>query len=132
MRAMSPATAALIRERRFGLAGTYGLTVAENLCMLAYPTLTGQAVDQLLQRRYEGTASSSPPPGTATSKTVRSSPAPPGTASATTTPSSCASTRPRPTALNLRGQPSARADTPASHRCPLSHVISNPLRRLGR
>jgi ABC-type multidrug transport system fused ATPase/permease subunit len=30
--------------------------VAENLCMLAYPTLTGRAVDQLLQRRYEGLA----------------------------------------------------------------------------
>ena len=53
---MTPAIAALIRERRFGVAGTYGLTVAENLCMLAYPTLAGQAVDQLLQRRYEGLA----------------------------------------------------------------------------
>lgn len=53
---MTPAIAALIRERRFGVAGTYGLTVAENLCMLAYPTLTGRAVDQLLQRRYEGLA----------------------------------------------------------------------------
>ena len=53
---MSPATAALIRERRFAVAGTYALTVAENLCMLAYPTLTGRAVDELLQRRYEGLA----------------------------------------------------------------------------
>ena len=53
---MTPAIAALIRERRFGVASTYGLTVAENLCMLAYPTLTGRAVDQLLQRRYEGLA----------------------------------------------------------------------------
>ena len=51
MAGMTPAIAALIRERRFGVAGTYGLTVAENLCMLAYPTLTGRAVDQLLQRR---------------------------------------------------------------------------------
>jgi ABC-type multidrug transport system fused ATPase/permease subunit len=56
MAGMTPAIAALIRERRFGVAGTYGLTVAENLCMLAYPTLTGRAVDQLLQRRYEGLA----------------------------------------------------------------------------
>ncbi len=56
MRTMSPATAALIRERRLAITGTYGLTVAENLCMLAYPTLTGRAVDQLLQRRYEGLA----------------------------------------------------------------------------
>ena len=53
---MTPAIAALIRERSFGVASTYGLTVAENLCMLAYPTLTGRAVDQLLQRRYEGLA----------------------------------------------------------------------------
>ena len=53
---MTPAIAALIRERRFAIAGTYGLTLAENLCMLAYPTLTGRAVDDLLQRRYEGLA----------------------------------------------------------------------------
>jgi hypothetical protein len=51
---MSPATAALIRERRFAVAGTYTLTAGENLCMLAYPTLTGRAVDELLQRRHEG------------------------------------------------------------------------------
>jgi len=56
MAGMTPAIAALIRERRVGVAGTYGLTVAENLCMLAYATLTGRAVDQLLQRRYEGLA----------------------------------------------------------------------------
>ncbi len=53
---MNSAIAALIRERRFGIAGTYALTVAENLCMLAYPTLTGRAVDELLQRRYDGLA----------------------------------------------------------------------------
>jgi ABC-type multidrug transport system fused ATPase/permease subunit len=51
---MTITIASLIRERRGAVAGTYTLTVAENLCALAYPALTGLAVDGLLKREYRG------------------------------------------------------------------------------
>ncbi len=45
-----PAT--LSRGERLSIAGTYALTLLENLCMLAYPALTGWAVDGLLKGSY--------------------------------------------------------------------------------
>lgn len=49
-----PSIASLIRTRRGAVAGTYTLTVAENICALAYPALTGRAVDDLVKREYGG------------------------------------------------------------------------------
>jgi hypothetical protein len=48
--------AAILRAERGAVALTYGLTLVENACMLAYPALTGLAVDALLKRRYGGLA----------------------------------------------------------------------------
>ncbi len=48
--------AALIRARRAAVAGTYALTVFENACTLAYPALTGRAVDDLVKRDFTGLA----------------------------------------------------------------------------
>ncbi|MCT0200286.1 ABC transporter six-transmembrane domain-containing protein [Synechococcus sp. CS-1325] len=45
---------ALSRAERLSIAGTYTLTLLENLCMLAYPALTGWAVDGLLKNSYRG------------------------------------------------------------------------------
>jgi ABC-type multidrug transport system fused ATPase/permease subunit len=39
---------------RLSIAGTYSLTLLENLCMLAYPAITGWAVDGLLKGSYRG------------------------------------------------------------------------------
>ncbi|MEB3264545.1 MAG: ABC transporter six-transmembrane domain-containing protein, partial [Synechococcus sp.] len=44
----------LSRRERLSITGTYGLTLLENLCMLAYPALTGWAVDGLLKGSYRG------------------------------------------------------------------------------
>ncbi len=44
----------LLRAKRIAVAGTYSLTVLENLCTLAYPALTGYAVDGLLKREFTG------------------------------------------------------------------------------
>ncbi|MCP9798460.1 ABC transporter six-transmembrane domain-containing protein [Cyanobium sp. Lug-B] len=44
----------LSRAERLSIAGTYSLTLLENLCMLAYPALTGWAVDGLLKGSYRG------------------------------------------------------------------------------
>jgi len=52
----SPILSALPGWARPAVAGTYALTLGENLCTLAYPALTGWAVDGLLQRRYTGLA----------------------------------------------------------------------------
>lgn len=46
--------ATLSRRERLSIAGTYALTLLENLCMLAYPALTGWAVDGLLKASYRG------------------------------------------------------------------------------
>ncbi len=46
--------AALSDGERLAIAGTYTLTLLENLCMLAYPALTGLAVDGLLKYSYQG------------------------------------------------------------------------------
>lgn len=46
--------AALIRARRAAVAGTYTLTLLENVCTLAYPALTGRAVDDLVKREFTG------------------------------------------------------------------------------
>jgi ABC-type multidrug transport system fused ATPase/permease subunit len=48
--------AALIRARRAAVAGTYALTILENVCTLAYPALTGRAVDDLVKRDFTGLA----------------------------------------------------------------------------
>jgi hypothetical protein len=45
---------ALSGAERLAIAGTYSLTLLENLCTLAYPALTGWAVDGLLKRSYGG------------------------------------------------------------------------------
>ena len=51
----APTTVAgLIRAKRFAVAGTYTLTLLENACALAYPALTGRAVDGLVKRDYAG------------------------------------------------------------------------------
>jgi ABC-type multidrug transport system fused ATPase/permease subunit len=44
----------LIRARRAAVAGTYSLTLLENVCTLAYPALTGRAVDDLVKREMTG------------------------------------------------------------------------------
>lgn len=44
----------LSRAERLLIAGTYSLTLLENLCMLAYPALTGWTVDGLLKGSYRG------------------------------------------------------------------------------
>ncbi len=46
--------ATLSRAERLSIAGTYTLTLLENLCMLAYPAITGWAVDGLLKGSYRG------------------------------------------------------------------------------
>lgn len=46
--------ASLIRNRRAALAGTYSLMLLENVCTLAYPALTGKAVDDLVRREFTG------------------------------------------------------------------------------
>ncbi|WP_094592397.1 ABC transporter six-transmembrane domain-containing protein [Vulcanococcus limneticus] len=46
--------AALSDGERLAITGTYTLTLLENLCMLAYPALTGLAVDGLLKYSYQG------------------------------------------------------------------------------
>lgn len=51
---MTTTIASLIRARRGAVAGIYTLTVIENLCALAYPALTGLAVDGLIKREYRG------------------------------------------------------------------------------
>jgi ABC-type multidrug transport system, ATPase and permease components len=45
---------ALSRAERLSIAGTYSLTLLENLCILSYPALTGWAVDGLLKGSYRG------------------------------------------------------------------------------
>jgi len=49
-----PLLTALSRGERLAIAGTYTLTLLENLCRLAYPALTGWAVDGLLKHSYRG------------------------------------------------------------------------------
>lgn len=44
----------LIRAKRGAVAATYTLTLVENVCTLAYPALTGRAVDMLVKREYAG------------------------------------------------------------------------------
>lgn len=51
-----PTLASILRARRGAVAGTYTLTVLENICALAYPALTGRAVDQLVKREFGGLA----------------------------------------------------------------------------
>ena len=46
--------ASLLRARRVAIAGTYTLTLLENVCTLAYPALTGRAVDDLVKRDFTG------------------------------------------------------------------------------
>lgn len=46
--------AQIIRARRAAVAGTYTLTLLENVCTVAYPALTGLAVDDLLERGFRG------------------------------------------------------------------------------
>ena len=46
--------ASLLRARRLGVATTYALTLFEIACALAYPALTGLAVDGLLKRDFVG------------------------------------------------------------------------------
>jgi ABC-type bacteriocin/lantibiotic exporter with double-glycine peptidase domain len=45
-----------LRARRAGIALTYALALLENICTLAYPALTGLAVDRLLERNFAGLA----------------------------------------------------------------------------
>lgn len=49
-----PSIAGILRQARGAVAFTYALTIVENACMLAYPALTGIAVDRLLKRDYRG------------------------------------------------------------------------------
>ncbi len=44
----------LSRAERLSIAGTYSLTLLENLCTLSYPAITGWAVDGLLKGSYRG------------------------------------------------------------------------------
>jgi ABC transporter transmembrane region len=46
--------AILLHARWHAVAFTYALTVIENLCALAYPALTGHAVDGLVKRDFNG------------------------------------------------------------------------------
>src|SRR5690349_14650322 len=48
--------AQIIRARRAAVAGTYTLTLLENACTIAYPALTGHAVDDLVKRDFTGLA----------------------------------------------------------------------------
>jgi hypothetical protein len=48
--------AQIIRARRAAVAGTYSLTLFENVCTLTYPALTGRAVDDLVKRDFTGLA----------------------------------------------------------------------------
>jgi ABC-type multidrug transport system fused ATPase/permease subunit len=48
--------AQIVRARRAAVAGTYTLTLLENACTLAYPALTGRAVDDLVLRDFTGLA----------------------------------------------------------------------------
>jgi ABC-type multidrug transport system fused ATPase/permease subunit len=48
--------ATLLRAKRGLVALTYTLTLLENVCTLAYPALTGRAVDRLLVRELDGLA----------------------------------------------------------------------------
>ncbi len=47
-----PGIARILRAGRAAVALTYSLTLIENACMLAYPALTGLAVDGLLKRDF--------------------------------------------------------------------------------
>lgn len=49
-----PILSTLSRGERLSISGTYSLTLLENLCMLAYPAITGWAVDGLLKGSYRG------------------------------------------------------------------------------
>jgi ABC-type bacteriocin/lantibiotic exporter with double-glycine peptidase domain len=51
---VNPSIASILRAKRGALAFTYGLTLIENICTLAYPALTGRVVDGLLKRDYSG------------------------------------------------------------------------------
>ena len=51
---IDPSIASIMRSERGAVAVTYSLTLVENACMLAYPALTGLAVDDLLKRDYRG------------------------------------------------------------------------------
>lgn len=44
----------LSRAERLSIAGTYSLTLLENLCTLSYPAITGWSVDGLLKGSYRG------------------------------------------------------------------------------
>lgn len=44
----------LSRRERLAIAGTYSLTLLETLCTLAYPAITGWAVDGLLKHNHQG------------------------------------------------------------------------------
>jgi hypothetical protein len=46
--------AGLLRAKRAAVAATYSLTLVENVCALAYPALTGRAVDDLVRRDFQG------------------------------------------------------------------------------
>ena len=46
----------ILRAHRTAIAGTYTLTLVENACTLAYPALTGWAVDELVRREFRGLA----------------------------------------------------------------------------
>jgi ABC-type multidrug transport system fused ATPase/permease subunit len=48
--------AQIVRARRGAVAGTYTLTLLENVCTIAYPALTGHAVDDLVKREFTGLA----------------------------------------------------------------------------
>jgi ABC-type multidrug transport system fused ATPase/permease subunit len=52
----STGISAILRTRRAAVAGTYSLTLLENICTVAYPALTGRAVDDLVKRQYTGLA----------------------------------------------------------------------------
>src|ERR1700742_565233 len=46
--------ATLLQARWYAVAFTYALTLVENVCALAYPALTGRAVDDLVKREFSG------------------------------------------------------------------------------
>lgn len=52
--AASIGIAGILRAHRGAVALTYGLTLVENACTLAYPALTGLAVDGLLKHEFRG------------------------------------------------------------------------------
>jgi len=51
---MTTGISGLLRAKRGAVAGTYSLTLVENVCTLAYPALTGRAVDDLVRRDFHG------------------------------------------------------------------------------